>query len=326
MELGMNDLDGFKDAKILVTGGAGFLGSCLVKTLLKAGARVAVLDDFSTGSEKNLPDHPNLVTFRGSVSDSDRVDEAARGIEYAFHMAATPIQISLDDPIRDCLTNAVGTLRVLSAARKSGKVKRMVVASTDSVYGNSRYLPINEDDATSPLSPFAASKLAGESYSKAFYESYGLPVTVLRYCNLFGPGQDCRSADGGVVSRFICAALSGKPLTVHGDGGETRDFLYVEDAVEATLLAAGNSKADGQAYNVGSGFETTIMDLAATVLDMTGRKAALAFVDKKDIDNIRRRVLNIEKIRKDIRWTPTHTLEQGVKKTIEWHVKNRRDS
>jgi UDP-glucose 4-epimerase len=318
MDHGMNGLTVFQDQKVLVTGGAGFLGSNLTHALLEAKARVAVLDDFSTGSETNLPVHPNLEILRGSVSDTDRVQEAFRGAGYVFHLAATPVQVSLDDPLRDCLTNVVGTLHVLSAARQSGSVRRVVVASTDSLYGNSRYLPINEDDAASPLSPFAASKLAGESYCRAFYESFGVPVTVLRYCNLFGPGQDGKGPGSGVVARFIRAVLAGRPLPIHGDGGETRDFLFVEDAVEATLLSAIASKAEGQVYNVGSGFETTIVDLAETILNLTGRKASLEFVDKKDVDNIRRRVLNIEKIRKDVRWTPRHALEQGLKKTIQW--------
>jgi UDP-glucose 4-epimerase len=322
MDHGMSGRPGFHDKKILVTGGAGFLGSALVRSLLDAKGAVTVLDDFSTGSEKKLPVHPDLSVIRGSVTDPDLVREAAQGAELIFHLAATPIGVSLDDPLRDCMTNVLGTLHVLSAARQSKSVRRVTVASTDSVYGNSRYLPINEDDSASPLSPFAASKLSGESYCRAFYESFGVPVTVLRYGNLFGPRQDGKETGGGVVARFIRAAMSGGPLTMYGDGGETRDFLFVEDAVEATVLSARASKAEGQIYNVGSGFETTIADLAQTVIELSGRKGSLEFRDRKDVDNIRRRVLNIEKIRKDVRWTPTHTLEQGLKKTIQWAKEN----
>ncbi len=318
----MSGWPAFHEQKILITGGAGFLGSALVRSLLDVKGVVTVLDDFSTGSEKKLPVHPNLSVLRGSITDQDLVKEAAQGARHIFHLAATPIGVSLDDPVRDCMTNVLGTLHVLAAARESASVRRVTVASTDSLYGNSRYLPINEDDAASPLSPFAASKLSGESYCRAFYESFGVPVTVLRYCNLFGPRQDVQETGGGVVARFIRAALSGGPLTVHGDGGATRDFLFVEDAVEATVLSATVSKAEGQVYNVGTGFETAIADLAKTVLELTGSAGSMEFKDIKDVDNIRRRVLNIEKIRKDVRWTPTHTLEQGLKKTIQWVKEN----
>lgn len=312
-------MEQFENQKVVVTGGAGCIGSRLVTALLDLKARVTVLDDFSTGNEGNLPSHPRLEIVRGSVSDGSLVQQTIRDAVIVFHEAARNIQISLSDPADDCNTNIVGTLQVLLAARQSSSLRRVVYASTDSIYGNSRYLPINEDDAPNTLSPFAASKLAGENYCKAFYESFGVSMTVLRYSNVFGFNKKSDSLFHGVVNRFVQCALSGKPLSIDGDGEQTRDFLFVEDAVEATLLSALSSKADGQIYNVGSGFETTIAQLAKKTIEHAGKNSTLQFTDRKDIDNIRRRVLNIERIRKDLRWTPKHTLEKGLIKTLEAH-------
>ena len=321
MDDAMTGLLLFRGQKAVVTGGAGFIGSHVVRALLEAGAHVSVIDDFSTGNEANLQAHERLEIVRGSVSDAALVSRTIRGAGFVFHLAATSIRASLEDPVRDSLTNVLGTLHVLVAVRQTDGFHRMVYASTDSVYGNSRYLPINEDDLTSTLSPYAASKLAGENCCKAFYESYGVPVTMLRYANVYGPRQGCAGVQGGVVPRFIKNALSGESLPVYGDGQETRDFLFVDDTVEATLLAAVTPKADGQVYNVGSGFETTIVQVAKKILNLTNSPATLQFADKRDIDNIRRRALNVEKVRKDFRWTPKNTLDAGLRKTVDWHRK-----
>jgi len=193
----------------------------------------------------------------------------------------------------------------------------VVYASTDAVYGNPRYLPINEDDLLNPLSPFAVSKLAGENYCKAYYETFGLSTTVVRYANVYGAPAGDGSPVAGVVDRFLKDALNGRPVRVHGDGEQTRDFVYLDDAVDATLQTCWTSKAEGQIYNIGTGIETTINALVEKVLSVAGSSSPLETVDRLDIDNIRRRVLNIEKIRREIRWTPRITLEQGLKLLIE---------
>jgi UDP-glucose 4-epimerase len=307
----------FADEKILVTGGGGFIGSAVVKTLLAEGASVVVLDDWSAGAKANLSSHPNLEIQTGSVIDTDAVRSAMRGCTAVIHQAATHILIALKDPARDCDVNIRGTLTVLLAARDAKAVRRVVYASTDSVYGNPKYLPINEDDVLSPLSPFAVSKLAGENYCKAFYETFGLSTTVLRYANVYGPVGTAEMSNIGVVGRFVRNALNGHPLQIHGDGEQTRDFVFLEDAVDATLRACYLSKSEGQIYNIGTGIEVTVNSLVEAVKSMTHSSSSVESVNRLDIDNIRRRVLNIEKIRRELRWTPRFTLEQGLNRMLE---------
>jgi UDP-glucose 4-epimerase len=304
--------------RIVVTGGAGFVGSNIVRRLLKAGARVVVLDDFYTGVEANLPaGEPRLEVVRGSVTDFDLVRDVVRGAAVVIHEAARNIIVSTRNPREDYEVNIGGTLNVLLAVRELG-VPRMVYASSASVYGNSRYLPINEDDATNMLSPYSVSKFAGENYCKAFYESYGVSTAMVRYSNVYGPWQRPDNPYCGVVAKFFEAAMSGRPPRIHGDGEQTRDYTFIDDVVEATLLAALSAKAEGQVYNIGTGRETSVNQLARMILEVTGCEREPEYVDRRDIDNIRRRVLNIEKIRRELRWVPTVTTEQGLRRTHEW--------
>lgn len=306
--------------RIVVTGGAGFVGSNVVRRLLVQRARVVVLDDFYTGDNTNLPDdEPNLAVVNGSVTDFDLVREVLKGASLVFHLAARNIIVSTRNPREDYDVNIGGTLNVLLAARETG-VPRVVYSSSTSVYGNPRYLPINEDDATNMLSPYAVSKFAGENYCKAFYESYGLSSAVVRYSNVYGTAQRPDNPYCGVVAKFFEAAMAGQPPRIHGDGEQTRDFTYIDDVVEATLLAGVSPKADGQVYNVGTGREVTVNQLARLIIDITGADVEPAYVDRRDIDNIRRRVVNIEKIRRELRWVPTFTIEQGLRRTYEWLV------
>ncbi|HJZ69322.1 MAG TPA: NAD-dependent epimerase/dehydratase family protein [Blastocatellia bacterium] len=302
----------------VVTGGAGFVGSNVVRRLRSEGARVIVLDDFYTGDNSNLPsDEPNVEVIRGSVTDFDLVRETVKGADLVFHLAARNIIVSTRNPREDYEVNIGGTLNVLLAAREAD-IPRVVYSSSTSVYGNPRYLPINEDDATNMLSPYAVSKFAGENYCKAFYESYGLSTAVVRYSNVYGTAQRPDNPYCGVVAKFFESAMAGEPLRIHGDGEQTRDFTYIDDVVEATLLAGINPKADGQVYNVGTGRETTINHLARLIIEITSASVEPAYVDRRDIDNIRRRVVNIEKIRRELRWVPTFTIEQGLRRTYEW--------
>jgi len=304
--------------RIVVTGGAGFVGSNIVKRLLGGGARVVVLDDFYTGATDNLPDnHPGLEIIRGSVTEFELVRDVVKSANVVIHEAARNIIVSTRNPREDYEVNIGGTLNVLIAVRETG-VPRMVYASSASVYGNPRYLPINEDDATNMLSPYSVSKFAGENYCKAFYESYGLSAAVVRYSNVYGTGQRPDNPYCGVVSKFFESAMAGEPPRIHGDGEQTRDFTYVDDVVEATLLAGFNSKAEGQVYNVGTGRETTVNQLARLIIEITGAAVEPSYIDRRDIDNIRRRVVNIEKIRRELRWVPSVTIEQGLRRTYEW--------
>src|SRR5262245_26402157 len=306
--------------RIVVTGGAGFIGSNVVRRLLAEGARVVVLDDFYTGDETNLPTgEPNLEVVRGSVTDFELVRDVVEGAGLVFHLAARNIIVSTRNPREDYEVNIGGTLNVLLAARER-QVPRVVYSSSTSVYGNPRYLPINEDDATNMLSPYAVSKFAGENYCKAFYESYGLSSSVVRYSNVYGTAQRPDNPYCGVVAKFFESAMAGTPPRIHGDGEQTRDFTYIDDVVEATILAGVSPKADGQVYNVGTGREVTVNQLARLIIEITGAKVEPEYVDRRDIDNIRRRVVNIEKIRRDLRWIPTFTIEQGLRRTYNWLV------
>lgn len=306
----------FGARRILVTGGAGFVGSAVTRRLVDAGARVTVLDDLFTGKAEAVPTGAELV--EGSVTDAALVHDLVSKNSLVLHLAARNIIASTANPLDDYATNIGGTLNVLLAARAS-KVERVVYTSSASVYGNPRSIPINEDDGLWTLSPYAVSKLGGENYCTAFSESYGLPVAIVRYSNVYGPGQRPDNPYCGVVSKFLVEAHAGRPITVHGDGEQTRDYTFIDDAVDATLLAAVHPRAEGEVFNVGTGIETSVNRLAAAIGEALGVEIDVRHVDRRDIDNIRRRVVNIEKIRRMLRWTPQWTLERGLASTADWY-------
>jgi nucleoside-diphosphate-sugar epimerase len=305
----------FTGRRVLVTGGAGFVGGALVRRLAEAGAKVTVLDDLFTGRPDVVPTAAQLVT--GSVVDEDLVRSLVAEASVVFHMAARNIIASTKDPRQDFATNIGGTLNVLLAARDS-KVDRVVYTGSTSIYGNPRTIPINEDDPPVVLSPYAVSKLGGELYCNAFYENFGVPVSVVRYSNVFGIGQRPDNPYCGVIGKFFAAAIEGKPLQIHGDGEQTRDYTYIDDAVDATLLAAIRPRAEGEMFNVGTGIETSVNDLALKIGEAVGVDVDIVHIDRRDIDNIRRRVVNIEKARRMLRWAPQVTLSAGLGRTAAW--------
>ena len=307
----------FRNKKVLVTGGAGFVGSNLVNQLVKEGATVTVLDDLFTGRKENIAFLKEIKFVEGSVTDYELVAELVKKSEIVFNLAVRNIIVSTTSPLLDFQVNGGGTFNVLLAAKNYG-VERVVYTSSASVYGNPRYLPINEDDHLSTLNPYAASKLSGENYSSAFYESYGVPVVVLRYSNVYGINQSPLNPYCGVISKFFDRIMNGRAPQIHGDGEQTRDFTYVDDVVEATLLAALNPKAEGEVFNVGTGKETSINELVHYIIELVDTTISPVYIDKRDIDNIRRRVLNIEKIRRVLRWVPNTTLVKGLEKTYDW--------
>jgi UDP-glucose 4-epimerase len=308
-----------KGQRVLVTGGAGFVGSNLVRRLVAGGAEITILDDFFTGRMENLRDidPADYRLVQGSVTDSGLVRQLVSQVEWVFHLAARNIIASTRNPYEDFQTNIGGTLNVLLAARDFHP-QRVLYTSSVSVYGNPRYLPINEDDHISLLTPYAVSKFSGEGYCQAFYESYGVPVVVLRYSNVYGPWQDPQNPYCGVVAKFMGHAQKGLPLEIHGDGEQTRDFTFMEDAVEATLQAAISPKSAGEVFNIGTGVEANVNTLARLVLDLYGLELKPVYIDRRDIDNIRRRVVNIEKIRRILRWVPRVTLADGLLRTKQW--------
>jgi len=298
----------------LVTGGAGFVGGALARQLAAGGAHVSVMDDFSTGRPEAVPDGSTVV--QGSITDAETVRAMVAAHPWIFHLAARSIVASTRNPREDFETNAAGTLNLLLAARDC-HVERVVYASSASIYGNPRTLPINEDDAVVALSPYAVSKHTGEEYCIAFYETYGVPTAVVRYSNVYGPGQRPDNPYSGVVAKFFAAAAAGLPMPIHGDGEQTRDYTFIDDAVDATLVAGCHPRAEGEVFNVGTGIETSVMTLARAVASVLSVEPALQHIDRRDIDNIRRRAVNIEKIRRMLRWSPQVPLEAGLRRTAE---------
>jgi len=305
-------MNSFAGRRVLVTGGAGFIGSALVHRLISGGARVSVLDDFSTGRAEAVPAGGEVV--RGSVTDQGTIRALVAEHQWVFHLAARGIVASTRNPLEDFETNIGGTLNLLMAAREH-RLERLVYVSSASIYGNPRTLPINEDDGVMALSPYAVSKHSGEQYCLAFYESYGVRTTIVRYSNVYGPGQRPDNPYAGVVAKFFDAAVAGAPMAIHGDGQQTRDFTFIDDAVDATLVVGMHPRAEGEVFNVGTGIETSVLDLARAIARTVGVDPVVEHIDRRDIDNIRRRVVNIEKIRRMLHWSPQTALEPGLRRT-----------
>ena len=312
-------LNEFAGKNVLVAGGAAFVGANLTDALVELGARVSVVDNLSTGSRSNIGRLARVDFLEASIEDAEAVRSHVSRADYIFHLAAKNIIVSTRNPREDCQTNILGTLNLLLLARDCGKkLRRFVYSSSASVYGNPRHMPINEDDGINTLTPYSVSKLAGENYCSAFYESYGLPAVVLRYSNVYGRNQKPSNPYCGVVAKFFQSCSASKPLMIHGDGDQTRDYTYVADIVEATLSAGVCPKAIGGINNLRTGNETSVNDLADRISGLFGRAPRIEYVDRRDIDNIRRRVLNIEKIRRDLRWVPRYNLKTGLQETKNW--------
>ncbi len=307
----------FTNKRVLITGGAGFVGSNVVRAVFDAGGKITVLDDLFTGDLKNIDSDIEYDFVQGSVTDETLVSKLVKDADYVAHLAARNIIVSTKNPREDYASNIGGTLNILMAAREHPRVK-VVYTSSASVYGNPMHLPISETETPLTFSPYAVSKLAGENYCTAFYETYGVHVSVVRYSNVYGVKQDPANPYCGVVSKFIEAIDNDKAISVHGDGLQTRDFTYVTDTVEATLTALLSPRADGMVFNVGSGFEVSILKLANEIGAAFGKEPKIEHIDRRDIDNIRRRVLNIERIRSRLRWQPKTTLRQGIQQTVDW--------
>jgi UDP-glucose 4-epimerase len=312
----------FSGKKVLVTGGAGFVGSNLVERIVQSGGVVTILDDLFTGSRDNIDPGVVYELVEGSVTDFDLVKRLVKETDFIAHLAARNIIVSTKNPFDDFAVNIGGTLNVLMAARESA-VERIVYTSSASVYGNPRIIPINEDERPHTFSPYAVSKLAAENYCNAFYETYSVPVATVRYSNVYGPKQDPKNPYCGVISRFIEAIYQGESPQIHGDGAQTRDFTYVDDAVDATLTALLSPRAEGLVFNLGTGTETKVIDLIPILCKLMNKDIQPRHIDRRDIDNIRRRVLNIERIRTRLRWAPQIGLEEGLRRTVEWYLAKR---
>lgn len=306
--------------KVLVTGGAGFIGSHLTEGLLSAGNQVVVLDDLSTGRESNLAAVRSKITFiQGSITDPKVVAEAVKGVEVVFHLAALPsVQRSVEAPLLSHEACATGTLNVLEAARHA-KARRLVYAASSSAYGDTPGALRHESDAIAPLSPYAAAKLAGEHYCKAFTASYGFETARLRFFNIFGPRQDPKNPYTGVIALFIDAMSKGKQPTIFGDGLQSRDFTYVLNATQAVMKAADAPAAIGKVYNIGVGGNTSLLDLIAGLNELLKTSIQPIFQPGRAGD-VRYSQANIEAARRDLGYEPAYTFMQGLKATLDAHL------
>jgi nucleoside-diphosphate-sugar epimerase len=307
--------------RALVTGGAGFIGAHLVRGLLAAGHDVAVLDNLSTGSRANL--EPVLADVRfveGDLRDPAALREAMRGAEWVFHQAALPsVPRSVADPLASHEHNATGTLAALVAARDAG-VRRFVYAASSSAYGGTPGLPKVETMPARPLSPYAVSKYAGELYCEVFHRLYGLETISLRYFNVFGPMQRPDSPYAAVVPRFLAALLAGEAPVVHGDGRQTRDFTYVDDAVAANLAAAAAPTTDrlaGEVFNVACGEQHSLLDVLGLLGELTGAQVAPRHVEARPGD-VRDSLADIGKARRAFGYRPSVGLREGLARTLRW--------
>jgi UDP-glucose 4-epimerase len=308
--------------KVLVTGGGGFIGSNLVARLIRDGAEVRVLDNFATGHRENLAEFGDEIELvEGDIQSYERVHTAVRGCELVFHQAALPsVPRSVQDPLTSNAANVIGTLNVLLAARDEG-VRRVVFASSSSAYGANAELPKREAMPAVPISPYAVAKLAAEGYCRAFHEVYGLETVALRYFNVFGPRQDPLSQYSAVIPLFILAFLGDRRPVVHGDGEQSRDFSYVDNAVEANLLAASAEGVAGEAFNIACGERTSLNALLEELRSLTG-KSIEAIHEPGRPGDVRHSHADISAARERLGYEPRVTLSEGLRLTLDWYADN----
>lgn len=307
----------------VVTGGAGFIGSHVVEGLLARhpAATIRVLDDFSTGSMANLPfaaaAGKRLDVVRGDIRDLPTVERVVRGASLIFHQAAMrSVPRSVDDPLGANDHNVNGTLNVLDAARRTG-VRRVVYASSSSVYGEDPSLPKSEEQPPTPISPYAVSKATNEMYARVWTRLYGVETVGLRYFNVFGPRQDPASEYAAVIPRFILWALRGEPLEVHGDGQQSRDFTYIDNVVEANLLAAQAPAASGEALNVGCGERVSLLDIIARLEKMLGRALVRRHTPSRAGD-VPHTLADISRAKRLMDYTPLVGFDEGLRRTVDF--------
>jgi len=305
--------------RILVTGGAGFIGSHLTEALVAGGHDVRVLDDFSSGKRANLRAvRGDVEIVKADCADQRAVRQALKGVEAVYHEAALPsVPRSVKDPMGSHRANATGTLTLLEEARRAG-VRRFVYAGSSSVYGETPGLPKREDMDTVPLSPYGVGKLVGEHYVRIYHHLHGLETLTLRYFNVFGPRQAAGSPYSGVISLFVTALLQGRKPLIYGDGGQTRDFTYVENVVDANVRALTARGLVGQSVNVATGARITLRKLLAGVARLTGRKADARHLAARAGD-IRHSVADVAQAEKLLGYRVLVDFDEGLRRTVEWY-------
>jgi nucleoside-diphosphate-sugar epimerase len=306
----------------LVTGGAGFIGSNIVRRLLAEGEKIRVFDDFSTGKRDNLVGLSKVEIAEGSLADPLAVKKALEGIQYVFHQGAIPsVPRSIDDPVRSDEANITGTLNLLVAARDAA-VRRVVFAASSSAYGDAETLPKVENMPANPLSPYAITKYTGELYANVFASIYGLPTVSLRYFNIFGPYQDPASDYAAVIPKFIIKMLRGEAPVIYGDGEQSRDFTYIDNAVGANLLACQSEKVGwGEVINIACGQRYTLNELVGELNAILGTNIEPVYTDPQPGD-VKHSLADISKAKELLGYEVKVDFKEGLRRTVEW-FKNR---
>jgi nucleoside-diphosphate-sugar epimerase len=308
-------------ALYLVTGVAGFIGSSIARALLNSGEKVRGIDNLSTGNLENIAEIRDRIDFReADIADLDAMRRACDGVDFVFHEAAIPsVPKSVVDPLGSNLANIDGTVNVLVAARDA-KVKRVVYAASSSAYGDTPTLPKHEAMSPDPISPYAVAKLASEHYMVSFYRCYGLETVSLRYFNIFGPRQDPSSPYSGVLAKFITQMLHGEQPTMNGDGEQSRDFTYIDNAVAANLLAckAPAEKAAGKVFNVATGRRVTLNETFKLLQPLTSYKGQPNYGPERGGD-IKHSLADISKAEAALGYKPAVDFEEGLRRTVEWY-------
>jgi nucleoside-diphosphate-sugar epimerase len=309
---------------VLVTGGAGFIGSHIAQGLKERGARVRVFDDLSTGYRENVDEIGSGVDFiQAGLTDEKALKRALEDVELVFHEAAIPsVPRSVANPRETHMACVEGTFSLLLAARDSG-VRRVVYAASSSAYGDQPELPKREDMRPDPLSPYAVAKLVGEYYAQVFSRTYNLETVCLRYFNVFGPRQDPTSQYSGVISRFISVLLAGERPVIFGDGEQSRDFTYIANVVDANLRAAETAKGVGQVINVANGERTTLNELLAVLKKLTGKEDVEAEYRETRVGDVKHSLADIRLAREMLGYEPRVSLEEGLRLTIDWWKQSR---
>jgi UDP-glucose 4-epimerase len=309
-------------ATYVVTGGAGFIGSHIAEELVRLKHSVRIVDNFFSGKEENIAGiRSNVEVFRQDIAEAGKLDEIFKGADYVIHQAAIPsVPRSIIDPISSNRANVDGTLNVLVAAKDTG-IKRVVYASSSSVYGDSPTLPKREDMPAAPLSPYGAQKFFAETYCRVFTRVYGIETVSLRYFNVFGPRQDATSQYSGVFAKFIPAVLQDRVPTIHGDGLTSRDFTYVANVVAANLLACTAPGIGGEVFNIACGGRVTLNFLLEEINRVTGKNVAGNYGEPRQGD-IKHSQADIEKAVSRMGYRPHVSFEEGLKKTVEWYSEN----
>ncbi|HEY1462941.1 MAG TPA: SDR family oxidoreductase [Terriglobales bacterium] len=309
-------------AKYLITGIAGFIGSALARSVLKQGDEVRGIDNFSTGKKENIAEILGNIDLRqADLLEFDALKDACRGVDYVLHQAAIPsVPRSVRDPLESNRTNVDGTVNLLVAARDA-KVKRVVYAASSSIYGDSPSLPKHEDMLPNPISPYAVAKLAGEHYMACFYKCYGLETVSLRYFNIFGPRQDPSSPYSGVLAKFITQMLAKEQPTINGDGEQSRDFTFIDNAVSANILACKASAADvaGRVFNVAIGQRISLNEVVQSLKKITGYAGDVKYGLDREGD-VKHSLADLSRAEKHLKYKPTISFEDGLRRTVEWYA------